>query len=153
VPMDCCHAYAGDDDCMGMLGTYPWNFTCEDGVCVFNGCTSDQDCTFGGVLEGYGCLPGDNGIGVCQPLCTVDSDCDAAGLPGWVCDNGVYCAPPPCVDDESCGPGLVCDPTTTTCIAACSDESCADFGVCDPESNSCVCTDSAQCLEGWRCAP
>jgi len=149
TPIDCC---MGEPTCEAGLGTYPYNYGCDDGTCIFGGCTSDEDCTFGGVLEGYICVEND-GFDACIPACDNDQDCEDQFLTGWVC-NGTYCEQPSCSSDEECGPDLTCSPEVGTCIYACtSDESCAGFGHCDPERGLCVCSSDDECTEGYDCQP
>lgn len=152
-PMDCCTLFLGDPSCVGMLGTYPYNFGCENGVCQFIGCNNDDECAFGGALKGWICDHSAE-VPTCQPGCNNDDDCAANGIPGWVC-NGTYCEQPPCVDDASCGGGdVVCNPVTGACELHCSsDDVCSGAGVCNLDTGQCGCTASEQCDEGFTCAP
>jgi len=153
IASDCCFAYVGDQDCMGMLGTYPWNFSCDAGVCRSNGCTSDEDCTFGGVVVGWVCIPGEEPR-ACQPVCMQDSDCVDAGVSDWVCGDDGYCVLPSCDTDQDCEAGLRCNPITSQCVYGCTDDStCIGYGICDRETGQCVCTDESECPRGWTCAP
>jgi hypothetical protein len=153
-PVDCCASFLGDPTCDGMFGTYPYNFGCENGVCQFLGCTGDDDCTFGGALNGWICVPSDT-IPLCQPGCARDGDCADIGLTDWIC-NGFTCEAPPCTDDASCGGelGLVCNPDTGLCESGCTgDGDCNGNGVCNPETRRCECTGDGQCDVGYVCAP
>lgn len=154
-PSDCCLAFAGDPSCMGMLGTYPYDYECTAGACIINGCLTDQECTFGGVLPNYVCRPVD-GFSACFPGCAVDSDCNMPGLEGWRCTGGPaddYCEAPPCASDEDCfGAPYVCNTDTGRCEFQCSnDGDCSGFGVCDPGTGLCGCTGDQECARGSVC--
>jgi hypothetical protein len=152
LPIDCC---IGELTCESMLGTYPYDYGCDNGTCTFGGCTSDEDCTFGGAIEGFICVEVDGYPG-CWPSCVTDQDCDAYFSGGWVCTGGggVYCEQPPCVSDEDCPDDLRCDPDSGVCFYACTvNDFCGDNGHCDPLTGACVCSSDDECIEGFGCRP
>jgi len=149
IPIDCCR---GELTCEKGLGTYPYNYGCENGTCTFGGCTGDDDCTFGGALEGYICVE-DDGYAGCWPSCDTDQDCVDQFLTGWVC-NGTYCEQPPCASDEDCEPDMKCSAEYGTCFYPCTDETCSGGnGHCDADSGLCVCSSDDECNEGFGCQP
>jgi len=124
--------------CPDGAGDYPCNYTCEaDGTCSSPGCTSNDDCSFGGMVEGFVCVDFD-GYGLCSQSCEMDMDCTATQGPDATCsgddgNGGTVCelpAPPPCMTDDDC-----------------------DFGLCDVDSGACgSCGTSDDCPKGFTCA-
>ena len=111
---------------------YPYNWECNEGVCESGGCSSNDECTFGGTLPDYGCFDV-GGIGGCFEGCDVDEDCSVAG---FTCtgesDDGTYCVPPP-----------------FDCNTA--EGGCNGNGTCQ-EDGSCTCAGSEECtIEGTVC--
>lgn len=152
TPVDCCGA---DPSCPGMLGEYPYDYGCANGFCTFGGCESDDECTFGGVLEGYVCVEID-GLAGCWPSCTSDEGCADQGLSGWVCDPELgVCALPSCASDAECTDGTVCRGNPGMCVYPCEQgqDICAGFGRCDPDTGQCVCDHDDDCMDGYGCTP
>lgn len=85
--------------------------------------------------------------------CAADSDCAA----GEVCQNGVCVPAQGCQTNADCARGQVCDPTTATCVNACTgsctNKSCGDDG-CGGSCGTCaageLCNSVNQCV---HCAP
>jgi len=131
---DCCAD--GVPDCPS--DAYPNNWSCNAGFCEFGGCSTDDECTMGGILEGWECHEL-GGVGGCVNPCADDDACEAM-VPGWTCsfeyDDGTKgCAPPP-VDPEPCT----------------EDADCGGFGVCNADSGACECSGDAECsTEGYNC--
>lgn len=152
TPVDCC---AGDPTCPGMIGEYPYNYSCNDGACKFGECESDEQCTFGGVLEGYVCAEVD-GFAGCWPSCDDDQDCEDQFLQGWVCVGGEgICQPGTCATDAECTNGTVCRGDPGRCIYPCEQPQnvCSGFGHCDPDTGQCVCDSDDECMDGYACRP
>ena len=152
VPSDCC---AGEPTCESMLGTYPYDYGCDNGTCTFGGCTSDEDCTFGGAIEGFICVEVDGYPG-CWPSCVTDQDCEGQFGTGWVCTGGggTYCEQAPCVVDEDCADDLRCNADSGVCFYPCTDNDwCDGSGHCDPPTGTCVCSSDDECSEGFGCRP
>ncbi len=84
----------------------PLNNTCEDGECIFTGCTSDRDCILGqqsrllpGEARLLKCLPSDLNpdIKECKTECQNDGECTELE----VCEDG-FCRFVGCETDEEC---------------------------------------------------
>ncbi len=119
---DCCPM--GAMDCPG---EYPYNLTCNGGVCESGGCSNDEQCTFDGLLPDWKCLEAE-GYNLCSLPCEADADCEAVSLKcvGLADDGTKYCgadAAPPCTKDEECG----------------------GFGVCTVETGACGCSSDDEC--------
>ena len=117
---DCCAL--GAIDCPSE--TYPNNWECNEGVCEFGGCTTNNDCS--GVLTPDDSCHEVSGVGVCYDPCAEDNDCpDGLTCTGEGDDGTNFCTaePEPCKDDSDCG----------------------GFGVCDTDSGECVCESDANC--------
>ena len=148
--VDCCN---GDAMCEQQLGSYPYSWSCNAGLCAFAGCSTDDECTFGGILPTWICLDfGD--FSACEPGCSSDADCSDQFLDGWVCTgDGGYCEPPTCMSDDDCTQGLACNLATGICGGGCtSDADCGDFGYCELETGACVCMADDDCGPGYACA-
>ena len=136
TPADCC-----PDGVPNCPGDYPNNWECNDGLCVSPGCTTNDECTFGGALPEWGCFNvdfGGNPYGLCAEQCDTDADCDTAGFEGYTCtgesDDGTYCVAPP-VDPVLCE----------------TDDDCFGYGVCQ-DDGSCSCAGNEECTaEGTVC--
>lgn len=76
---------------------YPYNWSCENNICVHGGCLSDSDCSQ--LFTGLTCMSVGN-IGQCVAPCANDSDCtDDAVMPGTTCSglsdqNESFCVQP-----------------------------------------------------------
>ncbi|MEM6990019.1 MAG: hypothetical protein AAF721_05965 [Myxococcota bacterium] len=114
---DCCPP--GAMDCPG---DYPFNFSCDGGVCQAGGCADDSECA--DFIPGWVCLVNE-GQSACGIPCAGDRDCMLGGLTcAGVDDNGVsFCA----AEDTGCR----------------TDEDCGGSGVCD--AGACVCSSDADC--------
>ena len=121
---DCCPD--GLPDCPS--DAYPNNYGCEEGLCTPPQCATDDDCTFGGTVPGYGCLSLSD-FKVCGPTCDADADCTAPLTCTGEDDDGVkYCAGEAtagCRSDADCPAGY--------------------GGICDVDSGGCTCGDDADC--------
>lgn len=125
LPADCCPANTAGL-CPGV--TYPYNYACIEGLCVFPPCLADDDCLGDGevcqLVRGFPTcvLPCEGDDGVCA---AIDEDQTCSG----VSDDGVsYCF------THCSTPGVFC-----------GNES------CDPATGECVCTSSGQCQSSWEC--
>jgi hypothetical protein len=127
---NCCD---GQPDCPG---PFPDNWSCQAGVCVFGGCANDEDCTFGGQIEGLVCAE-DTPWGPNQCVLSCEAFDQCRGLSNWACSGitpaGVpYCLPVDLCDDEFGDP-------------------CQEFGTCDP-ARGCRCHADADCgVPGYVC--
>lgn len=124
MPADCCPM--GVPDCPS--ANYPNNWTCDSGACGAPQCATDMDCTFGGVLMGYGCLTISTNK-ACQKTCTTDADCDMLMLKcTGTDDNGMkYCSAP-------------------TMSSGCkADADCMGYGKCNTTSGACECSADGDC--------
>jgi len=126
---DCCSA--ADPNCPG---DYPSNPTCTaDGWCMFPQCSTNDDCTMGGVLTGWECFEVNidllGSVHMCGQACADDTECTAPSTCSGdaVSGDDVFCA------TESTGGG--CD----------SDSDCTGLGTCDTASGACVCNADADC--------
>ncbi len=126
--VDCC---GGAPDCPSDV--YPYNWSCDEGICVNAGCATNEECTFGGALPTYECFPSPAG-GLCLEACEVDEDCTTAD---FTCtgelDGRTYCTitvePTPCETDADCG----------------------GFGTCQ-DDGSCSCAGDEECTtDGYVC--
>lgn len=122
-PADCCAPNA-----MNCPGAFPYNMPCDNGVCGPPQCTSDADCTFGGVAPDYKCLT-ENGLKVCAVDCMTDADCTMPLKCIGQDDNGVkYCNAEPMM--------------TGGCM---TDMDCNGYGKCNTSSGFCECTVDTDC--------
>jgi hypothetical protein len=152
--IDCC---AGEPTCEGGLGEYPYDWSCDAGACTFAGCTSDDQCTAGGVLPTWICA--DFGeFSNCAAGCTEDVDCQTPGFEDYTCTGpDGTCAAPGCAADADCqGPGTedwTCDVASGLCeVPPCtSDDDCDGDLACDVGTGFCGCTGDKQCGEGFAC--
>ncbi|MCX4240822.1 hypothetical protein [Paraliomyxa miuraensis] len=125
LPSDCCPP-GSEGQCPG--GTYPHNYSCVDGLCIFPPCLADTDC----LGEGEQCL-----LVRGYPSCVLPCDGDDA----------------PCMAIES---HLTCSGTTDEGQSYCL-EHCGTAGVfcgnqtCDQRTGECVCADAGQCIATWDC--
>jgi hypothetical protein len=127
MPADCCAPGS-----MGCPGPYPNNWTCDSGVCGGPQCSTDDDCTFGGVLMGYKCLT-EGGLKICAKDCAADADCTMPLTCIGSDDNGAkYCSAEPmgggCKTDADCGGYGKCDVATGACGCT-ADADCTAMGV------------------------
>ena len=124
-PWDCCPP-GTEGQCPGT--TYPNNYTCVEGVCVFPPCLEDDDC----LGEGEACV-----LVRGYPRCVLPCDGDDA----------------PCaaVQAEQTCAGTS-DDGQAYCMAHCSTAGvfCGNQS-CDQESGECVCTSAGQCQVDWDC--
>lgn len=105
------------------------NFSCDDGVCAFLGCTSTQECVDAFQSSSYGCgtIPGFP-FPSCFELCTTAADCGLVAEPSaWGADNftcaGGLCAYAGCHDDAECeasGPQYGCHAAPGALFPSCS---------------------------------
>lgn len=98
------------------MGSAPYdadNYACEDGACVYTGCTSTDECTsvFGG---NYVCADIEDGMRTCTLTCTVVSDCsqgmETLDADNYECSEGL-CVYQGCTSDQECAsdyPGYIC---------------------------------------------
>jgi hypothetical protein len=90
------------------------NFSCTEGVCKYEGCTTDNQCeTRYASSEGnWGCREL-NGHTDCRQLCTADTDCGVTGgQEAWDSDNYTcnaqgFCEYQGCNSDAECNTGNV----------------------------------------------
>jgi len=157
----CLVACASAADCATGVEAYDEdNYTCEDGGCVYTGCTSDDECRS---LGDYLCTES-AGPSVCQPACDSVSDCVLGLAPydsdNYECNDGV-CAYLGCLSDEECQDlgAYTCAPSSGDvryCTMACSSVSdCVGPGAPFDEDNydckagACVYTG---CLSDEECS-
>jgi hypothetical protein len=78
------------------------NYSCEDGICVYQGCNSDAECQ---ALGDYLCRSLDGGMPACYQACSTPDDCDS-GVAYMDADNYVcpddFCIYLGCNSDEEC---------------------------------------------------
>lgn len=125
LPADCCPP-GSEGQCPS--GTFPYNYSCIEGICVFPPCLADTDCLGDGeqclLVRGY-------------PSCVLPCDGDDA----------------PCAAID---PSLTCSGTTDDGLGYCF-EHCSSPGVfcgnqtCDQMTGECVCADAGQCQASWDC--
>jgi hypothetical protein len=134
----------------GTLGQCPEGERCNHtlNVCEENlGCFGDDDC-----LETEVCNPG---TGMCELRCTAETEID-------VCQAREQCIEGRCVeciDDEQCGPGLVCNVEAGRCAGALTcfvDRDCEAGRICNRATSTCTpppppCKNNGDCLEDERC--
>lgn len=74
------------------------------------GCTTDEECTFGGALPTWICADFE-GISACVPSCAEDADCQGPGTETYTCTGGggTYCEAPACTADTDCLEGYTCN--------------------------------------------
>jgi hypothetical protein len=154
-PVDCCDA--ADPNCEPGLGTYPYDWSCDEGACIAGGCTDDEQCTFGGALPTWVCADFGGGFNACAPGCAADADCQGPGTEDYTCTGpDGTCAAPGCTADADCqGVGTedyTCNVDTGFCEAppCTSDADCGTL-TCDVGSGFCGCTDDKMCGEGFAC--
>ncbi len=129
APEDCCAMGLPEGTCPG---EYPYDVDCVDGACTFGGCTTDEQCSFGGAVMGFECVDLE-GSAVCVPVCTADADCqEGETCTGEADDGTLYCVLPPCTADADCFEGLTCDTASGACIPP-------------------TCTGDGDCMEGQVC--
>lgn len=135
-----------ESECFDMQGGTDWdpNSSCGQDPCD---CTSDADCTAGGVFDDGNVCTAD----VCapqDPAAEPDTGCvrDAAGADGNPCDDGDICTLA-----DACANGA-CAGDALDCSALDSDDGCitgvcnATTGTCEPQFN-----DGAACDDGVPC--
>ena len=110
LPADCCPAGSAGQ-CPS--GTYPYNYSCIDGLCVFPPCLADTDCLGAGVLL----CDGDD-----APCMAVESHLTCSGTT----DDGLgYCFEHCATPGVFCG-NQTCDQQTGECV-------CTDVGQCQAD--------------------
>ncbi|XXY16718.1 hypothetical protein WME88_51635 [Sorangium sp. So ce216] len=125
APADCCPP--DQPDCS--TDRYPFNFTCEEGLCGPPQCSTKEDCTATTMSPDYDCL-NINGIRICARVCTEDANCTApARCTGTSEDMKAYCK---------------AENLSTGCMR---DEDCSGFGRC--EAGQCVCHKSEDCTSDY----
>ncbi len=87
------------------LGTAPYdadNYSCSNGVCVYQGCNSDSECM---TIGNYLCRDTGSGPPMCLAACNGVSECDMGSAPydvdNYSCSNGV-CIYQGCNSDSEC---------------------------------------------------
>jgi len=127
------------------------NYQCEEGVCVFTGCTSDDECqTEGNFLcrDVY-----NSGTSICEPACTTVSDCNFGTLvtdsDNYSCLEGV-CLYTGCNADSECSSlgNYVCrelSPSHKNCVPACDVTADCDFQIAAFDTDNYRCTDGGYC--------
>jgi len=116
----CLQRCAGVADCAVDLPAFDAdNYACEDGVCVYTGCRTDDECSV--TMRGdYVCHAfGEGGLRACYERCERAADCavenvGTSGEDNYACDEGV-CRWLGCNDDLECeqthrDPAYVCAP-------------------------------------------
>jgi len=106
IPL-CVKSCSQPGDCA--QGWDPWdedNYSCDDGVCVYTGCNSDDECQSVPSMEDYLCRPtAAGGADQCQPGCTTAADCDlgsaAYDADNYTCEGGL-CVYSGCNSDDEC---------------------------------------------------
>ncbi|MCA9706630.1 MAG: hypothetical protein KDK70_12325 [Myxococcales bacterium] len=124
LPSDCCPPNTAGS-CPA--STYPYNYACYEGICVFPPCEGDADCPGDGeVCREVGGLPS------CVLPCEDDAPCTAAS------------------SDQTCS--ATADDGSRYCFAHCTNPGvfCGIAG-CDEASGVCVCSSVGQCQSGWDC--
>jgi hypothetical protein len=94
--------------CEAGLGDYPYNWECNGGMCDSDGCTDDDQCTFGGSLPDNECVQSDLGFGYCTNPCDDDDDCFIGACEDGLCIIEFEIAT--CEDDRDCDGELSCQP-------------------------------------------
>ena len=130
----CLEACSAAADCV-TTGTTVDDWKCEKNRCVYNMCSTDDDCTPGYTCEGSLCV---------APNCTGDDDCVA---PEPFCDDG-SCVQ--CRNDNDCS-GEVYTKCSSLGMCGCADDSecngaltlCTGVGVCG-------CRDDSECTQSSR---
>ncbi|MDI3292089.1 hypothetical protein QHF83_52750, partial [Polyangium sp. 15x6] len=120
MPADCCQ---GAPNCPG---DYPFNYTCDNGVCGPGQCATDMECTFGGALPNNKCVA-ENGLKTCVTPCTADADCTM---------------PLKCIGEDDSGAKYCTSEATGGCM---SDADCNGYGKCNTTSKACECSADADC--------
>lgn len=128
------------DDCCGGIpgcpGDYPNNLTCApDGYCQAGQCSSNEECTMGGVLPDYECFGIDTGtmgtFHLCAEPCSTDTDCTAQDAT--------------CSGDTVSDDNVFCTSEVTTNTGCTNDSQCPGLGTCDTTFGVCTCTESSEC--------
>lgn len=121
-PWDCC-PFGTQGQCPSP--GYPFNFDCIEGICVPNGCRSDDDC----LEENERCLYFD-GRPDCVVPCEDDEVCQAL-------DTDLTCS-------------RQTDEGERFCFAHCETAGCG-FLACDETTGRCACESSGQCPVDHEC--
>jgi len=147
-PADCCVA-AGplQAECEQNIGTFPWGFLCEQGVCTIYTCEDDPACEQ--YNPGTRCVAvSDNGRRGCGFVCSTDAECVAEFGDGFTCNGAWTSGEARCIEcliDEDCGMSdLYCE-TNGQCYYRCAVAGCPGGSTCDPQENACYCTDEQPC--------
>ena len=82
------------------------NYKCDNGMCVYTGCNSDDECANLNPSENYKCFKQEYAgktMGICQPSCTTAADCANSVYPEefYECRNS-QCITKSCESDEWC---------------------------------------------------
>jgi len=144
------------DFCTGIAGNL--EIVCKDNQCVQvvkpTGCTTDADCRYGAEwCEDGACVACDNSGVFCDLYCKNDMIARRNGCQPCICRRDYV----PCLSDEACGDGQICDRSeclsccpgsTGACILACCGK-CVDKlgGFCGWSSNA-SCASDADCMTG-----
>lgn len=105
------------------------------------GCVTNDDCS-------------DDPAG---PICDVDGGCVECTATDDPCAEGSYCDPtmricvPGCLDDQDCGPDLICNVMTNLCEGCLVDDDCALGTVCDAGVCTPGCNDMHGCPDDLAC--
>ena len=144
------------DFCTGIAGNL--EIVCKDNQCVQvvkpTGCTTDADCRYGAEwCEDGACVACDNSGVFCDLYCKNGMIDRRNGCQPCICRRDYV----PCLSDEACGDGQICDRSeclsccpgsTGACILACCGK-CVDKlgGFCGWSSNA-SCASDADCMTG-----
>jgi hypothetical protein len=109
-------------------GTYPTNYTCDQGICGPPQCAVKDECTAGGALPDYDCSKV-GGFATCLLPCTGDAQCGTAECTGVDDAGGKYCK------------------AASTSGGCTTNESCNGFGKC--VGGACICDVDADCTSAF----
>jgi len=125
-----------------------------DPHCGTVSCTSESDCTYGGLVPDADCNPFADGGPKCSQIDGVDPKDNPFGCWGMLCPPGLKCVEGGCYTPGTKGPGEPCDsgeecpiaagciPTehaqfdTAICVYFCQDIPCPDGYLCSDGDNS-----------------
>ena len=114
TPADCCGP--GQGDCPS--DQYPGNYTCDNGICGPPECAQKEDCTVGGELPLYDCLPV-NGFNSCGLPCTTNGECTPTTCSGTDDNGNKFCKSEPmpfvCRDSLECNGLGICETGSCVC--------------------------------------
>jgi hypothetical protein len=123
---------------MNCPGAYPYNFTCDNGLCGKPQCTKDEDCAFGGLLENFKCFTV-GGEKSCHETCMADTDCNP-GTQMTYSGSG------------DAGTKFCMDAIAVECM---NDALCVGLGKCNLTSKTCECAADDDCtaMGSYQCVP